>query len=431
MLQIISTTQELVNNTNSPKDVTSRTIMLSPTPSLLKYLDKQTNSTLYESTKILVENKYTESRNLQSSDFFGSHAFTSAEERTRPQSVRNLFNNTQTWSLYLDRISTTKNVFIVKPNRTQLESKTTEMDRSNPSSFVQQTFTTKLLQIKSKTVQYTEGASTTYSSLKTSTIHDTKSSSVYGDINSTINGFQSQITVVKSSYIEPANLTTFTAQLQSSSRSYDRLGSSSNYRFLLSTPTQQPSKIVTVLPSPYNASLTERFPSTTSYSNKNYTSEISSESLTSKSLKTLKTPDAYMTTSSRGYQFSRHGSRSSQTRNNYFSSTPSIDTLSRSKTSNVVTIFPNTYTQTFSNKESTNTQGTPPNQSSSKTIALKSVQLTKNILSSSSNAMSELYSTVLKTKSSSFHSQRKSSNEVKLLKLFLEYFAQCILFYVP
>ena len=425
---------------NSVNDVTSKQILL-PTPSVLKYVGKQT-ALVQKSSSIVMEKSFTNISTSQSSEISKSGTLVSVftPERTRTQSVRNLYNNTQstsvrdifkntqTWRVDLRTISATENVLIVRVNRTYVGTKTYKV---YPSTVVPQNSTRKVTG-SSGIVLNTTGDPHRFFTANISKTLARKSSRVYRANTSVL---QSSVTQTQTSNGASSSKTeqTRVESTVSSSRSSQRLESSSNYRFLSSPSTiqtPQPSRIINASLSP-SVLATEKLKTqvsvtSTSYANKSYSSYTNTyQNSTLRDFKTSKTLVSFYITSSDGdSQFSRHGSKSYLTTNiAYLSSTRSVNNVGSIKPTRVVTTFPN-ISQTSSNKESINTQ----RQSSSLETTLESLRLsasleasTEDVLSTSYNSIvSELSATVVETKGSGYHSGIKSSHKVKFLELFLD-----------
>ena len=439
MLQIISTTQATRSNMNSVNDVTSKQILL-PTPSVLKYVGKQT-VLVQKSSSIVMEKSFTNISTSQSSEISKSGTLVSVftPERTRTQSVRNLYNNTQstsvrdifkntqTWRVDLRTISATENVLIVRVNRTYVGTKTYKV---YPSTVVPQNSTRKVTG-SSGIVLNTTGDPHRFFTANISKTLARKSSTVYRANTSVL---QSSVTQTQTSNGASYSKTeqTRVESTVSSSRSSQRLESSSNYRFLSSPSTiqtPQSSRIINASLSPSSVLATEKLKTqvsvtSTSYANKSHSSYTNIyQNSTLRDFKTSKTlVSVYITSSDGDSQFSRHGSKSYLTTNiAYLSSTRTVN--NSIKPTKVVTTFP-IISQTSSNKESINIQ----RQSSSLETTLESLRLsasleasTEDVLSTSYNSIvSELSATVVETKGSGYHSGIKSSHKVKFLELFLD-----------
>jgi hypothetical protein len=416
--------------------VTSKPILL-PTASVLKSLDKQT-ILVHKSCSIVMEESYTITATLQSSEISktGSFVSTLTPHRTRTQSVRNLsngtqsksvrniFTNTQTRSVDLQTIFTTGSMLIVRPNRTYAGSRKTKTYKLNPSSSTGSTAGLQNSTIKvtgsSDIVQYTTGER--FSSANISKTHSRKSSTVHRVHTSVLQS---------STESESRNLVPYSSTIESrveftvatNSRSYHTLESSSNYRFLSilsTTQTSQLSRIINVSLSRRSISGTEKLKtqvSTTRYADRNQSSHTSNTHQSSTFIEGLKTSKildtVYATSTYRGSeisQFSRHGNHSYLTHTMYLSSTTTANKDSRIKPTNVMTIFASV-SQTSANKESVNTQ----RQTSSQKPILETLSSSKDSLSASYSLVSDLSSSVVETKGSSYRSSINSSSKVKVI----------------
>ena len=411
--------------------VTSKLILL-PTASVLKSLDKQT-ILVHKSCSIVMEESYTITATLQSSEISktGSFVSTLTPHRTRTQSVRNLcngtesksvrniFTNTQTRSVDLQTIFTTGSMLIVRPNRTYAGSRKTKTYKLNPSTAGLQNSTIKVTS-SSEIVHYTTGER--FSSANISRTHSRKSSTVHRVHTSVLQS---------STESESRNLPPYSSTIESrveftlaaSSRSYHTLESSSNYRFLSilsTTQTSQLSRIINVSLSRPSISGTEKLKtqvSTTRYADRNQSSHTSNTHQSSTFIEGLKTSKildtVYATSTYRGSeisQFSRHGNNSYLTHTVYLSSTTTANKDSRIKPTNVMTIFASV-SQTSANKESVNTQ----RQTSSQKTILETLSSSKDSLSTSYSVVSDLSSSVVETKGSSYRPSINSSSKVKVI----------------
>lgn len=414
--------------------VTSKLILL-PTASVLKSLDKQT-ILVHKSCSIVMEESYTITATLQSSEISktGSFVSTLTPHRTRTQSVRNLcngtqsksvrniFTNTQTRSVDFQTIFTTGSMLIVRPNRTYAGSRKTKTYELNPSTGSTAGLQNSKIKVtgSSEIVGYSTG--NRFSSANISKTHSSKSSTVHRVHTSVLQSStesESRNLVPYSSTIE----STVEFTVAASSRSYHTLESSSNYRFLSilsTTQTSQLSRIINVSLSRPSISGTEKLKTrvfTTRYADRNQSSHTSNTHQSSTFIEGLKTSKifdtVYATSTYRGSeisQFSRHGNNSYLTHTVYLSSTTTANKDSRIKPTNVMTIFASV-SQTSANKESVNTQ----RQTSSQKPILETLSSSKDSLSASYSLVSDLSSSVVETKGSSYRSSINSSSKVKVI----------------
>ena len=399
---------------NSALGEVTSTMILSPTPSVLKSSNKQTIPERFGSFDSLVGKESANTLSLKSSDFSKLRtidAFT--ETRTQTQSdthsspVRNLYNDTQSSSVH--------NLYSITAaetsSSTNAQNISTELQQNYNSSTVGVQLTTANARDSLVLVQYTTKHAQT---VKISSIHATKSPAIKEANSSLMDGSQSRITEAPSTYAAASSEiaeSRVRSTISSFTRSFHRLESSSEYRLPSRIQTLQTSKMMNTSPPTISAIEKLNF-NTSSVSEKSihvkspcsFTSiqEISSP----KDLVMSKTLESAKATSIYGGSFSsRHGNRSYLiTNSEYLFSTRQVNTSA--EPTRIATRLLNT-SQSSANKESASMQ-------SYKTTYLESSSWRENVTSVSKSTAPELNSITLLFNQSSYFDGRESSEKVNV-----------------